>query len=619
VKFSDQFLDELKSRLRLSDVIGKTVKLRRQGREFVGLSPFTKEKTPSFFVNDDKGFYHDFSSGKHGDLIDFLQETERLSFPEAVERLAREAGVSMPAPDARSSQAEEQRATLGSWLQLASQWYQQELRRPVGQGARTYLEKRGFGDAELQRFSIGYAPNSRTGLKDFLVAKGARPGDLVRAGLLVAPDDGASPYDRFRDRIIFPINDQRGRVISFGGRALSPDARAKYLNGPDSDLFDKGQVLYGFAEARTMLRAPDRADDLVVVEGYFDTLACLRAGIPAVAPMGTSLTESQIEALWRLHPEPTLCFDGDNAGRLAAGRAIDRVLPLLKADRTFKFAVLLGGKDADEVFRERGADALKAQLAQTTTLIDAVFRREFDAFPLDTPERRASLKGRLRRAAGSVFDKDVSEQYRNALLDRFYEYSKGRRFAGANSAIDLASAAGAILDRQAFSDIRDRVRTLSAAVYVAATEHPDWIAPHIEELDKFGVGDPELVPLVQPLIDALQEASPTAELVRTYLEGDEVTGLWERTQKFAREVGGYPFLSRSMPEQAARSMWLRCFKTLSEFSSIELEKRERRKAFEHREPVPESAKLGQRSVWLRKHELRLLQSINSGELWSLQH
>lgn len=221
MRFDDNFLDEIKSRLRLSDVIGRTVKLRRQGREYAGLSPFTKEKSPSFFVNDDKGFYHCFSSGKHGDLISFLQETERLSFPEAVERLAAEAGVPMPAQDSRSAEEDRKRASLGDWLEMAAKWFEAELRRPAGREARAYLERRGLPESEWARFRMGFSPQGRTALKDYLVAKGAQPAALVEAGLLIAPEDGGAPYDRFRDRVIFPIADARGRVVSFGSRSRS--------------------------------------------------------------------------------------------------------------------------------------------------------------------------------------------------------------------------------------------------------------------------------------------------------------------------------------------------------------------------------------------------------------
>ncbi len=396
MRFDDRFLEEVKSRLRLSDVIGRTVKLRRQGREYVGLSPFNKEKSPSFFVNDDKGFFHDFSSGKHGDLITFLQETERLSFTEAVERLAAEAGVPLPALDPRAAEAERKRASLADWLELAARWFEAELRRPPGQAARAYLEQRALPAAEWTRFRLGYAPGGRTALKDYLVAKGARPAELVEAGLLIAPEDGGAPYDRFRDRIIFPIADARGRVVSFGGRALDPRARAKYLNGPETPLFHKGSVLYGLAEARKLLHAGGADAALVVVEGYMDVIACQRAGVAAVAPLGAALTEEQMEALWRLHPEPTLSFDGDAAGLRAQARAIERALPLLQPGRSFRFVRVTGGKDPDDVLREQGPQALRAQLADTRPFVEALFEREWDAEPLGTPESYAGLKKRLR-------------------------------------------------------------------------------------------------------------------------------------------------------------------------------------------------------------------------------
>ncbi len=249
--------------------------------------------------------------------------------------------------------------------------------------------------------------------------KGARPADLVQTGVLIGPEDGGAPYDRFRDRIIFPITDMRGRVISFGGRALDPEAKAKYLNGPETDLFNKSQVLYGMYEARKLLGAGDADAPLVVVEGYMDVIACQRAGVAAVAGMGTALTEEQMALMWRFHAEPTLCFDGDGAGQRAAARVIDRALPGLKPGRSFKFAIVTGGKDPDDVLREQGPGALKAQLAQTTPFVEVLFSRERNLEPLDTPERRAGLKARLRSLANTIQDKDLAQAYRDELLTRF--------------------------------------------------------------------------------------------------------------------------------------------------------------------------------------------------------
>src|SRR6185503_4786709 len=272
----------------------------------------------------------------------------------------------------------------------------------------------------------GFSPGGRTALKDYLVAKGARPAELVETGLLIAPEDGGQPYDRFRERIIFPIADARGRIVSFGGRAMDPQARAKYLNGPETAVFHKGHHLYGLHEARRLLAsAPPQyekggeAPPLAVVEGYMDVIACLRAGIPAVAAMGTALGEDQMEILWRNHPEPTLCFDGDRAGRQAAARAMDRALPLLKPGRSFQFAIVEGGKDPDEVLREQGPAALRAQLANSTPFAEALFNRERDAEPYDTPERKTALKTRLRKLAATIADPDLAQAYKEDLLGRF--------------------------------------------------------------------------------------------------------------------------------------------------------------------------------------------------------
>ncbi|HEY1753156.1 MAG TPA: DNA primase [Caulobacteraceae bacterium] len=623
VKFGDQFIDELKARLRLSDVIGKTVKLRRQGREYVGLSPFTKERTPSFYVNDDKGFFHDFSSGKHGDLISFFQETERLSFVEAVERLASEAGVAVPAPDPRAAARDQERQSQVSWIEQASLWFESELRRPVGREARSYLQKRGLGEDLWPRFRVGYAPAARTALKDYLISKGARIADLVTLGLLIAPDDGTAPYDRFRDRIIFPIADERGRLISFGGRALSPDARAKYINGPDTPLFDKGRVLYGYSEARRLLREAKDDPPFVVVEGYMDVIACQRAGIPAVAPMGTSLTEDQIELLWRAYREPTLCFDGDRAGRLAAGRAIDRLLPLLKSDHTVRFATISGGKDADDVFREHGAEALRGQLTNSVGFADALFRREFDAEPLDTPERRASLKGRLRRTAGSITDRDLSEQFRNHLLDAFYSFFGRKRLNDSETRRDFVDGfKGTLARRSELPNILDRIRTLNAAVAVAAVWHPTWLASFVEEF--IGFGDKHLAELVQPLLDTLQEKQPSAELVMQNIKSDGATYAYERALHFVQEAGGYPFVIPGDEGERFHQVWLECFHAVRELWAIEEELKERHKTHEEelkrpvddrRAPVDPAYHIN-RGIWLRKHELELGRLIHSGELWS---
>ena len=583
-RFDERFLDEIKSRLRPSDVIGRTVKLRRQGREFVGLSPFNKEKTPSFYVNDDKGQFFDFSSGKSGDLISFLQEAERLTFVEAVERLAAEAGLALPAIDPRAAEQEKVRQGLSDWLELAAQWFEAELRRPAARAARAYLEQRGLPEKDWARFRLGFSPPGRTALKDYLIAKGARAAELVESGLLIQPEDGGAPYDRFRDRIIFPIGDPRGRVVSFGGRAMDPEARAKYLNGPETSIFHKGHQLYGLAEARRILAAAP-ADDpapLVVVEGYMDVIACQRANIPAVAAMGTALGEEQMEMLWRQHPEPTLSFDGDRAGRQAAARTLDRALPLLKAGRSFKFAIVEGGKDADQVLREQGPAALKAQLARSTAFAEALFIRERDAEPLDTPERRTALKVRLRKLAAAIADPDLAQAYKEDLLGRFEQLwptrepvytvgAAGRALSRARWDKRRAPAQGSTPEaRDASVRLRRSAKPLAAALALAAVRDPGVIDEKIELVGARGFGDEKLDALAQELVRLRYEADGLefdAALRHLQSRGFTPQDL-ETLEQDARRAGvSAPFLEAT--GERARELWRQAFDLLMQLEALE--------------------------------------------------
>ena len=587
MRFDEHFLDQIKSRLRPSDVIGKTVKLRKQGREYVGLSPFTKEKTPSFYVNDDKGQFFDFSSGKTGDLISFLQETERLTFVEAVERLAAEAGVPLPAVDPRAAEQEKARQSLSDWLELAAQWFEAELRRPVGKAARDYLERRGLPESEWPRFRLGFSPGGRTALKDYLIAKGAHPGELVETGMLIAPEDGGAPYDRFRDRIIFPITDARGRVVSFGGRAMDPQARAKYLNGPETSLFHKGNLLYGLAESRKILAAAPSGETppLAVVEGYMDAIACQRAGVAAVAPMGTALTEEQMELLWRHHAEPTLCFDGDRAGVQAVSRAIDRALPILKPGKSFQFAVVEGGKDPDEVLREQGPAALRGQLADTIPFVDALFARERDLENLDTPERKAGFKGRLRQIAATIADKDLQQAYREELLRRFdaafgrppqpafqpqqprRTYTKGRFWKPEDEAMRPQSALAETRNMVAHSS---RLDPILAALAQYAIGDPAILDDHLE--DSFtaeGFGDPVLSGLAKEIIRLRLDAEhlDSATLTR-HLASCGFNALLTDIDRAASQAGA-PFMKSDVSLEAARSQWSQAFARLSRLAALD--------------------------------------------------
>ena len=419
MRLGEDFIDEIKARVRPSDLIGRTVGLKRQGREFVGLSPFKKERSPSFFVNDEKRFYHCFASGKHGDVFTWLEEMEGLSFMEAAERLAGEAGLSLPAPDPQAQQNTQHRKSLVEWMEAAQAFYLRALRTPAAEDARRYLKSRGLSGEDCVRFGIGYAPESRTALKDELVTAGAPIGDLVECGLLIEPDSG-SPYDRFRHRIMFPIQDPRGRLVAFGGRALSSEARAKYLNSPETPIFHKGSVLYRFPEARKAAADP-KADirGLIVAEGYLDVIALARAGLgQGVAPLGTAITEEQLQLLWRAGGEPVMCLDGDSAGRAAALKAADRALPLLQAGHTLRFAFMPDGKDPDDILREQGAGALRDVFKSTRSLADLLWEREVGVEPLDDPDRRASFRRRIRTLLAQIAEPDIRAEYKREFDNR---------------------------------------------------------------------------------------------------------------------------------------------------------------------------------------------------------
>jgi DNA primase len=423
MKFTPQLLDEIRARLPVSQVVARKVALKRKGREFAGLSPFKVEKTASFFVNDVKGFYHCFASGEHGDIFKFVMTTEGLSFPEAVERLAAEAGVPMPKSEGRDEvrdQArQDERTRLYAVLEASAAFFEGQLRAGAGQDARGYLERRGLKRETIAKFRLGFGPNSRSALKEHLARAGFTVPEMVTSGMLIGGDDIPQPYDRFRNRVMFPITDLKDRVIAFGGRALEKDQPAKYLNSPETPLFHKGAILFNAAKARPL--AYER-EQIIAVEGYMDVVALTEAGFgQSVAPLGTALTEDQVKLLWRMSPEPILCFDGDTAGQKAGFRAIDTVLPHLKPGVSVAFAFLPDGLDPDDLIRQRGADAMRDILANPKPLVDLLFAREWGSGMWNTPERRASLEARLFKLVGTIADGAVREHYAQAIRLRLRE------------------------------------------------------------------------------------------------------------------------------------------------------------------------------------------------------
>jgi len=514
-----QWLDELRARTTLSTLIGKTIKVQKAGREYKACCPFHNEKTPSFTINDEKGFYHCFGCGAHGDAIRWMTDQRGLPFMDAVKDLAVAAGMEVPAPDPRAAQRAEKARSLHDVTAAAQSWFEDQLSGLEGPEARAYLRKRGLSDATQRAFGLGFAPDNRgklkAALRDF-------PEDmLVETGMLIQPDDSQrESYDRFRGRLMIPIRDQRGRIIAFGGRILG-QGEPKYLNSPETPLFDKGRTLFNLDKAAPAARKSGR---VVVVEGYMDVIAIAQAGIAeAVAPLGTALTEHQIEKLWTMVETPILCFDGDSAGQRAALRAAHRGLPLLRPGHSLAFAVLPAGQDPDDLIGAEGVKAFEAVLEKAIPLADLIWRSEHDAAPLGTPEERAGFKQRLSTLTATISDNDIRALYGRLFKERYdalffapraapsrspsNQFGRGRPMQGGRWNLPPPPAteeAKAI--RQGGADT-----LLLRAVLAGLLRFPSEIIVHREALASIAPTDIRLA----NLLNALLEAADREETVET--------------------------------------------------------------------------------------------------------
>ncbi|RMF74099.1 MAG: DNA primase [Alphaproteobacteria bacterium] len=505
MRFSPSFLDELRSRISLVDLIGRKVALKRAGREWKGLCPFHKEKTPSFHVVEDKGFYHCFGCGAHGDAIRWLEETENLSFGEAVRDLAARAGLPLPA--ARSAAEDKARqdriARLFALLEQAALHFTRALAGARGTRARAYLEERAVTRETMADFRLGYAPDGQEAdrLLEELRQAGYRDEELVAAGLAVLREgEPGRLIPRFRNRLIFPIADSRERIIGFGGRTLG-DHPAKYLNSPDGPLFHKGRVLYHYAPARRAARD----GNLFVVEGYMDVIALAQAGFEAaVAPLGTAVTERQLTLMWRVANEPIFCFDGDTAGRAAADRVIARALPLLGAGRSLRFVLLPEGEDPDSFLRHQGAQAFAALVERAVPLVDMLWEIEIGGADLSTPERRRQAEENLMRRVASIPDRRLAQLYR----DSYWRRLRPATAAGARSRIGRRSSryrgrpSPALLASRAAAAGEER-RRLGARLLVIALELPALTEAEAEEIATLDLGDERLDKLRDAMLEAL--------------------------------------------------------------------------------------------------------------------
>lgn len=568
MRFSPSFLDEIRARVPVSEVVRRKVKLTKQGREWRGLSPFNAEKTPSFYVNDQKGFFHDFSSGKHGDGFTFLMETEGLSFPEAVERLAGLAGLPMPVETREQREVDARRATLGDALEWAVAFFESQLVAPVGREARAYLERRQISTASRSRFRLGYAPAERYALRDYLAGKGASVETMIEAGLLIHGEDIAAPFDRFRNRIMFPIFDRAGRAIAFGGRALEADAPAKYLNSPETPLFHKGATLYNLHNAR---KAAHETGTVIAVEGYIDVIALDSAGIQhAVAPLGTALTPEQCALLWRMAEEPALCFDGDKAGLKAAFRAVDTALPLIGPGRSLRFVLLPDGMDPDELLRAGGRMAVVQALSTTAPLVDVLWMRETNGLVLDTPERRAGLERRLREVAGQIADETLRRHYHQELADRLAKLlgrdtaSLAARRSSGGGVRDVGLRRGGFAGRAGgpagplrvgpslansplFRGVTSPISPREGLILLILMNHPDLLAERIEEIAELDFASPEAVALRDALVRWREAGGEETQLLTDFMEENGLSSAAERLSGMA----AHAILWSVRPEAAA--------------------------------------------------------------------
>ncbi len=486
------FLDELRSRVSIGQVAGRKVvwdqrKSNQAKGDLWAPCPFHQEKTASFHVDDRKGFYYCFGCHAKGDALSFVKETENVGFMEAVEILAAEAGMQMPARDPKAQEKADRRTQLAEVMEAAVRHYRLQLKTGAAAAARDYLQRRGLSDAACERWEIGFAPPGWQGLWDHLRGKGVAEDLILGAGLAKPSNrDGKPPYDTFRDRIMFPIRDARGRAIAFGGRAMDPNDNAKYLNSPETDLFDKGRSLYNLGPAR---EAVGKDQPLIVGEGYMDVIALSEAGFAgAVAPLGTAITEDQLQLLWRVSPEPIIALDGDKAGVRAAMRLIDIALPLIGPERSLRFALMPEGVDPDDLIRSKGAVAMAEVLGQARPLISLLWQRETEDRVLDSPERRAALDQSLRAALKKIADPSVRDHYaaeirrlRSELFAPRKVASPGpRKWTRNQPAMPSAAARQSMLAQSA--EAEDRLR--EAVILMVLVRNPGLVPDFEADLER---------------------------------------------------------------------------------------------------------------------------------------
>jgi DNA primase len=555
--FPPGFLDQLRGRISLSGLIGRSVKLVRRGREYAGLCPFHNERTPSFYVVEERSFFHCFGCGAHGDAIGFVMRNDNLDFIEAIEKLAGEAGLAVPRATPQEREHAQQQKTLLEALEAAAAFYEARLGSSAGARARNYLDERGLDAETIRRFRLGWAPDDRQALRRSL--SGDFPESLlIEAGLLRRPSSAAAgePIDYFRARVMFPIADKTGRVIAFGGRTIG-DGQPKYLNSPESAVFEKGRVLYGWAAARAGLarEAPSAGAGLIVTEGYMDVIALHRTGLPtAVAPLGTALTDFQLHDLWRLGSEPVLCFDGDVAGQRAAARALYRALPFLGAGRSLRFASLPDGRDPDSLIRTEGRIAFEAILGTARPLSDMLWQIELAAKPRNTPERLADVWHRLMSRVELIPDRKVRAEYRNLFYKRF-----DPRPTVAGSRARIRQGSSAVYDGPG-APPRPPQRLQHEILFRILLHFPGLIAEVAEEFASLDLPEADFVKLRHEIL-ALEAARPglDAGMLQQHLVRSGFAATVDALLSRSIDTG---FLVRCSDPGSARNAWMHVIKML---------------------------------------------------------
>ena len=532
------FLDELKSRTSIAQVVGRKVmwdqRKSQPGKgDMWAPCPFHQEKSASFHVDDKKGYYYCFGCHAKGDALGFIKETENVSFMEAVEIMAREAGMTMPARDPKAQEKQDRRTELVAVMEQAAQFFKLQLKTNAGTAARDYLKSRKLDEAAVERWDIGFAPEGWQNLWDHLTGKNVKEDLILAAGLAKASNKGKKPYDTFRNRIMFPIRDARGRCIAFGGRAMDPADNAKYLNSPETELFDKGRSLYNLAPAR---EATSKEQPLLVAEGYMDVIALSEAGFGAtVAPLGTAVTEMQLQMLWRLAPEPIITLDGDTAGQRAAMRLIDLALPLIGPGQSLRFCVMPEGQDPDDLLRAEGAGAMRKLIENAKPLVHLLWQRETNGMVLDSPERKAALDQSLRQALGKITDAGLRNHYAAEIKylraelfaaqrpqretggwQNSNKSGKGRRDGGTfgGKGVAVPSTKNSLLAQS--TDVEERVR--EAVILAILTRHPFLISEFLSDLEVLDMHGPDHRALMQALLRHEREHAP--DMLRNILEAE---------------------------------------------------------------------------------------------------